>query len=194
MEDAKAILDYIEDEPIELSKDYYYHAFCYEQKSFINMISEGIKSPILLGKSAQGYNGPFYVSLSKKENCEMSIYNILKDHIMFIIDGKIKTIKTRNFRRYGEYPISCTSTFLPFRVSGYDDEYQKFLKVSPEHILGIKYNLLTDCERNAIQLKKELLTLKAMINDLKNQKIDLPIIDASASRRLNKEKILALKI
>ena len=65
------IIHFIEDKQISIEeKDYFYHAFAYDQNEFINMLNNGIKSPILLGKSGSGLNGNFYVSLSKKENYE----------------------------------------------------------------------------------------------------------------------------
>lgn len=52
--DYNDIIRYIEDKPNELTNDFYYHAFVYEQEKFIGMINNGIKSQILLGKQALG--------------------------------------------------------------------------------------------------------------------------------------------
>ena len=123
------VVNYLEDEPVLINHDYYFHAFEYNHINFINMINKGVKAPILLKKYAEGNNGYFYVSLTKNNNCELSIYHKLSFLPMFIINDKINTIKTRNFKRFGYYPISLTKSPLPFRESAYDDEYQKFLKV-----------------------------------------------------------------
>lgn len=187
--DYNDIISYIEDESIELTNDFYYHAFVYDQEQFVGMINEGIKSPVLLGKRALGNNGYFYVSLSKNEKCENSIYNRLNQLPMFIINSKISTIKTRNFIRYGSYPMWTVNSPLPFRQSEYDNEYQKFLMVLPKDILAIQYNIY---QCNGVDNK--FLILKLMIEDLNSQKKVLPIIDSFTSRKINQKKVLSLKI
>jgi len=194
--DYNDIIHYIEDKPIILFDNPYYHSFQYKKEEFINMITEGIKSPILLGKSGGGNNGKFYVCLSKNERCENSIYDRLSSNPMFVIDGNIRTIKTRNFLKQGYCPISFMESPLPFRESEYDDEYQKFIKVLPKHILAIQYNIFSNYKQynNSDYTKHQLLILKQMIKDLESQKIYLPIIDASTSTKINKEKVLSLKL
>lgn len=190
------IISDIEEKNIILPKDSYYHAFQYQKESFINMITKGIKSPILLGKTAQGNNGYFYVSLSKKEACQDSIYDKLNSNPMFIIDRKINTIKTRNFKKEGHYPIFFTDSPLPFRESEYDNEYQKFFKVSPKDIVAIQYNIFEfyKLSNNNEYIKNQLLILKQMVEILKVLDIELPIIDISTSREINQAKVLSLKI
>jgi len=189
------MITYIEDEPFLLLGNPYYHAFRYEPDEFTNMITEGIKSPILLGKEGTGNNGPFYVSLSKKENAEKSVYDMLKSLPMFVIDGNIKTIKAKNSNKEKTFPISFTRTPLPFRDCEYDDEYQKFLRVSPKDILAIQYNLFANhLENNEDYIIEQLLTLIKMVEDLEKEQINLPIIDASNSKRINKQKVLSLKL
>ena len=42
------IIHFIEDKQISIEEiDYFYHAFAYDQNEFINMLNNGIKSPIL---------------------------------------------------------------------------------------------------------------------------------------------------
>ena len=189
------LINYIEDTHI-LYDNPYYHSFEYNKDDFINMITEGIKSPILLGKPGGGNNGKFYVSLSKHENCEYSIYDKLNSNPMFVIDRNLKTLKTRNFIKKGYYPISFMQSPLPFRESEYDDEYQKFLKVSPKYILAIQYNIFSNCEQHNDNsyIKQHLLILTQIIKDLESLEINLPIIDSSTSTKINKEKVLSLKI
>ena len=142
--DYLRIIHYIEDESIKLDSDFYYHAFDYNQDEFISMITEGIKAPILLGKPGDGNNGKFYVSLSKNVNCSNSIYNKLSSKPMFMINNKILTVKARNSKIYGMYPMFLMQSPLPFRDCEYDDEYQKFLKVSAKDILAIQYNIFSN--------------------------------------------------
>lgn len=188
--DYNSVIDYIEDEKFLLTDEVYYHAFSYEQKKFINMINEGIKCPILLGMESIGSNGYFYISLSKKEKCEISAYNKLAHLPMFIISNRIKTIKPKNFRNCIFYPELIKLSPLPFRQCRYDDEYQKFLIVFPNDILAIQYNF--DYQNKNIE--DDLLTLKSIVEDLYSQKICLSIIDTIHCKKVNQEKVLSLKI
>jgi len=189
------IINYIEDEPILLLSNPYYHAFKYDSNEFISMITEGIKAPILLGKEGTGNNGPFYVSLSKNENAETSIYDMLKSLPMFVINENIKTFKARNYSKEKPYPFRLTRTPLPFRDCEYDDEYQTFLRVSPKDILAIQYNLFANyLENNEDYIIEQLLTLIRMVENLEKEQINLPIIDTSTSTKINKEKVLSLKL
>ena len=189
------IIRYIEDKKVLVNKDYYFHAFTYQQLSFVNMIDEGIKAPILLHKKAEGYNGYFYVSLFKCNPCEMSIYKLVKHLPMFMINDQLKTIKTRNSIRNGFFPIpmSMTNTPLPFRLSVYDDEYQKFLKVNSQDIISIQYNISSQESSNE-EIKYKLSVLQSMVRDLNMQNRDLPIIDGFTQKQINQEKVLSLKI
>lgn len=193
------MIQFIEDKNLLLpEKDYYYHAFVYNQNNFINMINKGIKSAILLGKHGSGLNGNFYVSLSKKEttNVDCSIYNQLLYLPMFIINDEIKTVKAVNCKKNTyHYPRWIRYSPLPFRETIYDDEYQKFLQVSSKDIVGIEYNLKFLFNRiNKSNIIEDLVVLRNMINDLNSQKLDLPIIDYSSSREINKEKVLSLHL
>lgn len=183
------VLNDIEDKENELNANYYYHAFDYDIREFISMVMHGIKSRILLFKHGVGNNGLFYVSLSRCEECDDSAYKRLYNLPKFIINPNIKVIKTRNYKKYGLYPIDLSNTFLPLRESGYDDEYQKFLLVSPKNIIGIEYNLY-DIYIKYGSINYYLEVLKSMVEDLKLQKRDIPIIDKSSKKEINKNKVL----
>lgn len=188
--DYNKLVEYIEDKKIVQDDINYYHAFKYNNQNFSSMITKGIKSPILLNKKGNGHNGSFYVSLSKNENVEYSINRNLIYLPAFIIDNGIKVVKCKNF-------ITDDIKKLPMfsRVSEYDDEYQKFLKVSKKHIVGIRYNLYKILmEYGTGFIKQNLLILKQIINDLRKAGVDLPIIDLSNSTLINQEKVLRLKI
>lgn len=187
------IIQYIEDEKVQIQYDYYYHAFRYNEQEFISMLNEGIKAPILLGKNGDGNNGYFYVSLTKNEICDYSIYDKLSYLPMFIIDDNIKTIKTRNFKKMSHYRGDFMKTFLPFRESEYDNEYQKFLIVPSKYIVGIQFNVYYNFINN-YDVKEILSTLKNIIQQLNFISLDLPIIDFSTNTKINKEKILSLNI
>ena len=191
------VINYIEDEITLYNDNPYYHAFTYSQEAFINMITEGIKAPILLGKKGLGNNGLFYVCLAKKSESKKSCYNMQTSKPMFIINPKLKTYKARNYIEQGHYLLPFNKTFLPFRECQFDDEFHTFLIIKPKDILAIQYNLFATFKKsnctNEIK-KKQLLILKSIIEDLNSQSINLPIIDPSNNRKINKEKVLSLKI
>lgn len=190
MEHIKLIND-IEDKPFYIDNNSYYHAFNYNSRNFIKMLNEGIKSKFLLRQKGVGCNGLFYISLSKKEECFYSAYNLLLSNPAFIIDSKLKTIKTQNYIRKSKYPLSTCNSILPFRSSSYDDEYQRFLLVSPKRFKAIRYNL-SNIE-NEETLNSKLWVLYHIIHDLEEQKNDLPVIDLNTNKELNRQKVLSLK-
>lgn len=186
---ALEVLSFIENVPIVLSNNYYYHAFVYDHDAFVNMINEGIKAPIYLDKSGQGNNGLFYVSLSKNLGCKDSIYDKLNSLPMFIINEKIFTFKTKN----GLPPtFSLMKSPLPIRYSDYEDEFQKFLKVKPKDILGIQFNLFSNVDDSNIRYSMAIL--QSIINDLENENSNMPIIDGVTSRMINKNKVMSLNL
>ena len=190
------IVKYIEDEEYKIDKDYYYHAFNYNKMMFQNMITEGIKSPILLGINNPGYNGYFYVSLMKKMSCNHSIYKLFAKSPKFIISENIKTLKTTKPSNTISYPSLITNSFLPFRRSEWDDEYQKFLRILPKDILGIEYNLCANFDNYSKDYlkKKDLIILISIIKSLELKRLDLPIIDSSSGSKINKEKVKNLQL
>nr|MBP3258701.1 hypothetical protein [Bacilli bacterium] len=186
---ALEVLSYIENVPIVLNNNYYYHAFVYDHDDFVNMINKGIKAPIYLNRSGDGYNGLFYVSLSKNLGCKDSIYEELNSLPMFIINEKIFTFKTKN----GLPPsFSLMKSPLPIRYSDYEDEYQKFLKVKPKDILGIQFNLFSNVDDSNIRYSMAIL--QSIINDLENENSNMPIIDGVTSRMINKNKVMSLNL
>lgn len=190
------LINYIEDESIKMFQEPYYHAFQYDKEQFVKMLTEGIKAPILLGKRGDGNNGLFYVCLSQNKGLEKSIYDKLNNNPMFVINGNIKTIKSRNFIRTGHYQMDFMQTPLPFRESQYDDEYQRFLRISPRKFLAIQYNIFSNYQQNhnPDYIGEQLIILKQMIDILETHKIYLPIIDGSTMTKINKTKVKLLKI
>ena len=191
--DYKTFINDLKEDTYPVSLNSYYHAFVYNHDSFIKMLNEGLKAKILLQKRGTGFNGLFYVSLSKCEKGFYSAYNLLKEDPAFIIDGNLKTFKTINYIREGNYSISFCNTFLPFRISPYDDEYQRFLKVSPEKIKAIRYEL-SSAVNNEEHFIYKLTILQHLMQDLEQVNSSLPIIDADSHQIFNRQKVLALKL
>ena len=189
--DGKEILDYIEDKPIKFENNWFFHA----TKSDINVIqkilNEGIKCAFLRHKKSEGgYNGKYYVSVSKKTNDSKCAYKLHEDSPIFVIDG-IKPLKADN--KNIKY-ISFMETILPFRTSWKTDEYHAFLKINASKIIALSYNLCNmlkpDCEFDV----SKLYFLKELILLLDNLEKDMPIYDLTSCREIDKEKVKKLKI
>jgi len=188
-------IKYIEDTDYKIDTGNYLHAFLYEDQHMITMLKSGIKAPKLLDKPFKGeFNGSYYVSLMKYEDCEYDVYKKLIKRPMFIISSNIKTIYAENFVSGKLYWRPIIESPLPFRCSPYDNEYQKFLKVKPEEIIGLNYNLFDDSTISNKEKIRRLNILRSMILDLKNNNIDLDIVDYSNLKRINKDKVLSLNI
>ena len=179
------ILNYVEDSKLILENNFFYHSFIYEQKYFQDMITKGIKSPILLNKKANSYNGYFYISLSKNEECNNSIYRLTFNYPRFIINPNLKVIKTSNFK-FKNYPYTT-------KQCKYDDEYLKFLFIDSNDILGIQYNLSSIfADSNDNYKKEQLIILKNIVNDLIKLNINISIIDSYNDTQINKNKVLEI--
>lgn len=149
--------------------EWYYHGFDYKENDFIDMITSGIKCPFLIHKEGIGYNGRFFISLSKDINAqEMSAFHdFLGTNPMLIIE-KIKPLKC--------YPLK--SNPIPFftRESDWNDEYQAFFVIPAKKIVGIQSTIEKWAMRDKIDYLKEVRKIITTLNDIG---LDLPIYDYS---------------
>lgn len=184
--DLFKIINDIEDKKCYINGNWYYHIFEYNKTESYNIFKQGIKSNFLLKKKSNGgYNGIYYISLSKRTNEDKQIYKLIENMPMFIIDENIKTIHAKSSNKFGSFINSP----LPLRTSQYNDEYQVFLKINPNRIKGINFKLYKN--PNTInQLKNDLIILKKIVLYLKENNINMPIYDNSTKREINKEKVL----
>lgn len=150
---------------------------------------EGIKAAIYFKQNNIGFNGNFYVSLSKHIISEADIYKLMINNPAFIISSKLKTIKAK-YQHY--YPDFIRKSLLPLRGSVYDNEFQRLLKVNPKYFIGIRYNL-SEALANAKDPQEVIFILWNIVNDLNNLNNNLPIIDLSTQKEINKDKVLSLK-
>ena len=183
------IINYLEEEKYYIPYNSYYHAFIYRENTFKKMLIEGIKAHIYFRQNNIGYNGNFYVSLSKHIISDSDIYKLLINEPAFIISSKLKTIKAK-YQHY--YPDFIRKSILPLRGSVYDNEFQRLLKVNPKHFIGIRYNL-RDALSNARNPEEVIFILWKIVNDLDALNNNLPIIDLSTQKAINKRKVLSLK-
>ncbi len=90
------------------------------------------------------------------------------------------------------------NSFLPFRYSEYEDEYQAFGTISFEKIIGITCNLYNMALKDESLFLKNLKDLVEMITFMENESIDLPIYDHSricgrVTHTVDKKSILYLR-
>lgn len=188
--EAKELLNYIEDTPIEIKEDWFFHGTSGDINVIEKILNEGIKCAYLRKeKSTQGFNGKYYVSVSKKSDDPKSIYNVYKFWPTFIIDG-VKPIKAdirnQSYQCFRE-------TIIPLRTSYKKDEYHAFLKIDSSKIVALGYNLYLFEPGNKFYINR-LRMLKELVLLLEKLEKNIPIYDLSSEREINKEKVRSLKI
>lgn len=179
---------------------WYYHGFVYSNETFIDMLLCGLKCGKLISVDSKGYNGKFYISLSKDmgiKNVGKSSYKVFSGYPRFIIYN-IKPIKCSNIL-YGDY----ANTILPLRHSYYEDEFQAFWRVKPKFFIGLECSILNwykkgdresleDLKKMIIIMKK--LDIKLMVYDYSRCDYDnIHIIDQDKYLTLSKDILDSLK-
>lgn len=189
--EKKQFLDYIEDKIIKIENDWFFHATDRDIITIEKILYEGIKCAALRKeKSQQGYNGKYYVSISKKTNNPQSVYNLFEHLPIFVIKG-INPIKADDKNRIF---APFTETILPLRTSSKADEYHAFFKINSSKIIAIAYNLYHTLESEYDFDIYKLCFLKDLILLLEKLEKDIPIYDLVSKRQINKEKVKSLKI
>ena len=152
--------NYLTDSYFDIS-DCYFHSFDFCKESYQNIITDGLKSKIFLKHiDKEGTNnGSFYVSLLKIDT-HYNDLSILEDNPLLIIDKSVRVIKTSN------------------------NEYQKFLKISSKHILGIAFNINRENEIENLKQMKELLLWEKEINK------DTLFMDRNSNRVIDKHSMV----
>ena len=168
--------NYLTDSYFDIS-DCYFHSFDFCKESYQNIITDGLKSKILLKHiDKEGtYNGSFYVSLLKIGTYYNDL-SILEDNPLLIIDKSVSAIQTSNNEFYNLF----SNTPFPLRYSPYNNEYQKFLKISSKRILGIDFNINREKEMENLKKMKELLLWEKEINK------DILFMDRNSNRVIDK--------
>ena len=185
------LLQYIEDRPFKAQDEWFYHATDRDLDGLENILIEGIKCSFLRKeKSNQGYNGKYYVSVSKKSDNPNSVFNLFSHLPILVLDG-IKPIKAdeKNF-----FFGSFTETILPFRTSSKADEYQQFLKISPDKIVALGFSIAHMLESNYNFDMYRLLYLKKIICLLQCIEKNIPVYDFTSNMEINKDKVLSLEL
>lgn len=187
----KEFLDYVEDKIAEISDEYFFHATHDDIHTVEQILNEGIKCAYLREEqSNQGYNGKYYVSVSKKTDNPECVYK-LYEHLPIFVLGDIDPIKAD---KKNKIFTPFKETALPFRTSNKSDEYHVLHQIEPSKIIALGYSLyhmLSDGYKFDIyklQFVKELILL------LEKTNMNLPIYDLTSSREINKDKVKSLKL
>ena len=94
--ETKELINYVYDNEIEVSSKWFFHATDLDVDKIERILKEGILSSCLRSeKSYGGYNGKYYVSVSKKTSAPRSAYKSFKYLPKLILEG-IKPIKADN--------------------------------------------------------------------------------------------------
>lgn len=153
---------------------WFYHGFVFSDADFSDMLLSGLKCCKLLSLKPKGFNGKYYISLSKDmsiKNQVKSSYKKFGDMPRFIINN-ITPIKCSRNMLNDNY----SDTILPLRYSSYNDEFQAFWRIKPSCFVGLECSILKwYMEGN----REDLENLKRMIIIMKKLKIKLPIYDYS---------------
>ncbi len=192
-EELLKMISYIEDKDVAFDENWFYHACSFEKEIYKNILLEGIKSKFERTKRLQssfGWNGIFYISVTREnimEDLGKSAWNFFYPYYpMFIIDKNVKAYKCRYLDKFSEFYSKLSNTPLPYRVSGYVDEWHIYRVVKPESIIGIDYPLKK--LESEVYLER-LVNIIELMNEIN---VDKPIYDISSRREINKEKCLKL--
>lgn len=181
------IINYIEEKDINIQNSWFFHGTSPDIETIEQILKEGIKSSYLRKeKSNGGYNGKYYVSVSKVlKNSEHSVYKLFEHLPIFVLDN----INPLPAKRHLFDASWFMNSIIPIRYSVYDGEYHNFFKISPSKIVALAYNLSfqnLDVER--------LQFLKRLVLCIEKNNLDLPIYDLSSKKEVNKEKVHLLKL
>jgi len=189
--EQKQFLDYIEDKTITIENDWFFHATDRDITTIEKILNEGIKCASLRKeKSQHGYNGKYYISVSKKTNDPQSVYTLF-NHLPIFVLNDINPIKADSKNRIFD---PFTETILPFRTSSKNDEYHAFLKIDSSKIIAIGYSLYHMLEPGYKFNIYRLSLLKDIILLLERLDKKIPIYDLTSEREINKQKVKLLKI
>ena len=194
-EDALKIIKDIEDKSININSKWFYHASNFDEGIYGNILINGIKSKFLRGEFGKSYsfNGIFYISVMKalKEPIQDSAWEgFYPFYPMFVIEG-ISALLCKHLRFGNSLYDFFEDSFLPFRGSGYIDEYQVFNLIKPEKIVGMQFAIFeaTKCTKAYRLYLGKLFRLVKLLDELSK---DVFVFDYSTGKEINKDKCLTL--
>lgn len=185
---------------LEISRNpnWFYHSFEYKPYDFSDMMKSGLKCRFLTSKSKNiitriqenvGFNGSFFISLSKNNLLDNSAFVTFSEYSPMFILENTKPIKCCQNRFFSVFD----NTIFPIRYSEWQDEYQMFLKIPCDKIIGLEAKVIKWCVENR---KEELMCLRNILLQMKELNINLPLYDFSAfensMREVDKENFIRL--
>jgi len=191
------LIQFVEDKSFDISNDWYFHATRNDINIIKKILDEGIKASCFRKEKGSHFNGKYYISLYDRVDYDLNAFYIF--YPKFVIDDINPLYADSN--KFSQR-LRYSNTILPFRTSQWNGEYQQFLKISPEKIVALRYDLsivfdmLYSSDEFVLEtLKKEnLIFLRKIVLSLNELNKDLPIYDLSTCREINKEKMLSLRL
>ena len=188
--DINDMIKYIEDKRVLVKKSWYIHA-TRNFDSAKNIFENGIKCASLLGKNQNGgFNGSYYISVYKASKFNDSEYDFFSRNPIFVLDD-IKVLPTFKPFYLSSYLFDSK---VPVRVSDYKYEYQVYLEIPKEKIVGFEYSLAYMLHPYYKSSIYRLKYLKELVLYLDSIGVDIPIYDFSGGKEVNKSKLLSLKL
>lgn len=163
---------------IKKNPHWYYHGITSPANRFPRIMQDGLLSKNLSGyaRTKNGYNGKYYISLSKDIEAEVpledSAYSTYIDKYPMLIIEDINAFKCLKVNGNSLF----TNTILPFRTSGYRDEYQAFNKIDRSKFRGIEAKAYDWSKKEKLS---ELRYLKDILLLMKEFGTYLPVFDFS---------------
>lgn len=183
LQNAQSLILHIEDQPAEVDKNWFYHGRKFTKNIFQDILSNGIKAPYLTGKS--NYK---YIFVSKQNESPYSSFHNYSIYPRFILSSQIKAISANDtllefILKQGFHKIHFTSL--------YQDEYQVYKELKKDQIVGIAYDFYRLISRYPEHFLSNLEILYSLSELLTEE--NLPLLDLSTNREINKSKVLTLK-
>ena len=160
----------------------YMHFTTFNIETIENIFKNGImsrynliKNGIVKNSKLIGYNGKYYVSLTKKTNQKKCVYNALSKSESYI-GIKVKLNKEPIKARPQNTAI-FTNTIIPIRYSPYNDEWQTKEIITPDQFIELSYPL--DYISEVFKDDKEYINTIEKINKIKKlmkiYNLDIPL-------------------
>lgn len=183
-------IEKIETRNVVKNLNWFYHGFDFG--NIAKIMENGILAKKYLDFSSPNFgdNGKYYISLSKDTNRVFTAFRQYNQMGPMIIVDNIEAIKCRKNMLYEWLRF----TPLPFRYSGWDDEYQVYSKILPDKFVGIECVLYDWAKDNNLFF---LRRFRDMLEVMQSLDSNLPIYDFSRQEdgivhELDKEAFLEL--
>lgn len=176
-----------------INPDWYYYSYQDNLYKLDSILASGyLKCRKLQGKHDDKSNcGNYFIQLCKmNDNTRYSLFNEVKANPLLIISDSIKAYHVLPYD-YSDFMFVLTDILrnsrIPIRMSYWKDEYQAYMKIPIDKVIGIYYTVYDNIiKANSMET---ILKLRSIVELLDFYKIDIPIIDGTDSTIIDKKII-----